>query len=73
MNTRYKSFDEIDRQLKILRLQREISAEQIRLNFRTALSRFQFQPLRLAEGLSMAVQQALLVMTIKKLRSILGK
>lgn len=73
MNTRYNSFEEIDRQLKILRLQREISAEQIRLNFRTVLSRFQFQPLRLAEGLRLTVQKALLIMTIKKLRSLLGK
>lgn len=61
----YASFSEIDKQLKILGLQREINLERFKLN----LNRFKYglYPTELLGGFKGVVQKILLSLVVKKL------
>ena len=65
MTKRYSSFEEIDERLKILRLQREIDTESLKLHFNQAKTNL--YPTKLMGGLSGMVQKVMLTLAIKKL------
>ncbi len=70
---RFSTFEEIDQQLRILRLQRDISSERIKLQFNELISNFRLYPLQVIENIGNTIQKLLLVFAIKKLRGIFGK
>ncbi len=65
MAKQYSSFSEIDHHLRILRLQREIDRENIKLRFNHVKSNF--YPTQLVGGLSGILKKILLTLAIKKL------
>ncbi|WP_238857991.1 DUF6327 family protein [Poritiphilus flavus] len=67
----YNNFEEIDQRLEILRLQREISKENLKYNLHHAKSNF--YPTQLVGGLSGAVQKMALVYAIRFLSRIFRK
>ncbi len=69
----YSTFEEIDQQLRILRLQRDISSERIKLQFNELISNVRLYPLRVIENIGNTLQKLLLVFAIKKLRGVFGK
>lgn len=73
MIRQYSSFEEVDQQLKILRLQRDISAERIKLDVNQVVSDIRIYPLKFIERLSGALQKVFLVIAIRKLRGFIGK
>jgi hypothetical protein len=73
MIKRYSSFEEVDQQLKILRLQRDISSERIKLDFNQSLTHFNFYPIRLIEGIGTALQKLVVIFALKKLRTLFGR
>ena len=73
MTRHYSSFEEVDKQLKILRLQRDISAERIKMDFNQVVSDIRIFPLRLIERLGGAIQKVFLVLAIRKLRGFIRK
>ncbi len=62
---RYSSFDEIDRRLKILSLQREIDKESFKLNLYK--SKNSLYPTNLVGGLGGLLQKVLVSLAVKKL------
>ena len=62
---RYKSFTEIDQDLKILKLQQEIDRENLKLTFRTAKSNL--YPTNMLGGLGGIIKKLAISMIAKKL------
>jgi len=64
----YRSFTEIDRQLKILNLQREIDLE----HFKLSLNRFRtdLYPTQLLGGFKGIIQKTVITFVLQKLRKI---
>ena len=62
---RYKSFAEIDQDLKILKLQQEIDLENLKLTFRTAKSNL--YPTNILGGFSGIIKKLAISMVAKKL------
>lgn len=65
MEKRYSSFAEIDERLRILRLQREIDKESIKLHMNRAKT--SLYPVRLAGGFTGLLQKIVLKFAVKKL------
>lgn len=65
MSKKYSSFEEIDNDLRILRLQREIDREALKLNYQEARS--SLYPTQLLGGLSGVIQKVAITMVAKKL------
>lgn len=65
MNKRYSTFKEIDNDLRILRLQREIDREALKLNYQEVRS--SFYPTQLLGGISGIVQKIALTVVAKKI------
>lgn len=61
----YASFSEIDKQLKILSLQREIDLERFKLNIKHFKS--ELYPTQLMGGFKGVLQKTLLTLVVKKL------
>lgn len=61
----FKSFDEIDQKLRVLKLQREIDKEQLKLDINNVKSNF--YPTKLLGGISGIVQKLIISFVIKKL------
>ena len=70
---RFSTFEEIDQQLIIVRLQRDISSERIKLQFNELISNLRLYPLQVIENIGNTVQKLLLVFAIRKLRGFFGK
>ena len=68
MTKPYHSFEEIDQRLKVLRLQREIASESLKLNLNRAKN--YLYPLRLVGGFSGLLQKITLAFVVKKLSRI---
>ena len=65
----YKSFDQIDHDLKILKLQQQIDEEQLKLSIKDTKSAF--SPISLVAGsLGAIVQTAIVVKSVNKLLGI---
>jgi len=62
--TRYNSFDEIDKQLKILNLQREISKESLKLNLMR--SKISIYPANIKNELRVLFQRKILLVIAKR-------
>lgn len=62
---RYKSFTEIDQDLKILKLQQEIDRENLKLTFRTAKSNL--YPTNMLGGLGGIIKKLAISMIAKKI------
>jgi hypothetical protein len=62
---RFDSFDEIDQKLRVLKLQREIDKEQIKLHINSAKANF--YPTNLLGGVSGIVQKLIISFVVKKL------
>lgn len=62
----YASFSEIDKQLKILSLQREINLERFKLNLKRLKS--DLYPTELLGGFKGVVQKTLITLVLNKLR-----
>jgi hypothetical protein len=67
MTRQYRSFEEIDERLKVLKLQRQIDIERLKLNLNTAKSNF--LPANVLAGAGIFVQKIILTFLIKKLSS----
>lgn len=65
MNKRYSSFEEIDRELQILELQRKLDWEHIKLNSKAIKNTF--SPPNFGRRLENVVQQAAIAFVLKKL------
>ena len=61
----FNSFDEIDQKLRVLKLQREIDKEQLKLHINNAKSNF--YPTNLLGGISGITQKLILSFVVKKL------
>ena len=71
MGKQYNSFKEIDERLMVLKLQRKIEIESLKLNINQAKANL--RPLQLAGSLKGSLQQMLLIFAIRKLKSILKR
>lgn len=71
MGKHYNSFKEIDERLMILKLQRKIEIESLKLNLNQVKANL--RPLQLAGSLKGSIQQILLVYAIKKLKGIFNR
>jgi len=71
MGMQYNSFKEIDERLMVLKLQRKIEIESLKLNLNQAKSNL--RPLQLAGSLKGSFQQILLTFAIKKLKAIFNR
>jgi hypothetical protein len=71
MGKRYNSFKEIDERLLVLKLQREIEMESVKLNINQVKANL--RPLQLAGSLKGNIQQMLLIYAIKKLKAVFRK
>jgi hypothetical protein len=71
MGNQYNSFKEIDERLLVLKLQREIEMESVKLNINQVKANL--RPLQLAGSLKGSIQQMLLIYAIRKLRSVFGR
>ncbi|WP_157941264.1 MULTISPECIES: DUF6327 family protein [Arenibacter] len=67
----YNSFKEIDERLMVLKLQRKIEIESLKLNLNQAKSNL--RPLQLAGSLKGSFQKILLTFAIKKLKAIFNR
>ncbi|WP_051254402.1 DUF6327 family protein [Arenibacter latericius] len=65
MKKQYSSFSDIDEQLRILKLKREIDSENIRLHLNRA--KMDVSPSRLVDNASVALQKNLITFAIQKL------
>jgi hypothetical protein len=65
MNKRYSSFEEIDRELQILELQRKLDWEHIKLNGKAIKTTL--YPPNIGKRIENVVQQAALTFVLKKL------
>lgn len=64
MDKKYSSFEQINKDLKILRLEREVDKEQLKLNIEQLKN--SFYPTSLLGGLGGITKKFLLTMVIKK-------
>ena len=71
MGKQYNSFKEIDERLMVLKLQRKIEIESLKLNINQAKANL--RPLQLAGSLKGSLQQMLLIYVIRKLKSIFNR
>ena len=71
MGKKYNSFKEIDERLMVLKLQRKIEIESLKLNLNQAKNNL--RPLKLAGSLKGSIQQIILTFAIKKLRAIFNR
>ncbi|MBC8768640.1 hypothetical protein H4O18_11610 [Arenibacter sp. BSSL-BM3] len=71
MGKHYNSFKEIDERLMVLKLQRKIEIESLKLNLNQAKANL--RPLQLAGSLKGSIQQILLAFAIKKLKGIFNR
>jgi len=71
MGKQYNSFKEIDERLIVLKLQRKIEIESLKLNINQAKANL--RPLQLAGSLKGSLQQMLLIYAIRKLKSIFNR
>lgn len=71
MGKKYNSFKEIDERLMVLKLQRKIEIESLKLNLNQAKNNL--RPLQLAGSLKGSLQQIILTFVIKKLRAIFNR
>ena len=71
MGKHYNSFKEIDERLMVLKLQRKIEIESLKLNINQAKD--SLRPLQLAGNLKGGIQQMLLIYAIKKLKTIFNR
>jgi hypothetical protein len=71
MTTKYNSFEEIDQRLRILKLQRKIYLENLKLNLNRA--RTGLSPIQLFNGFRGTLQQRALTFAIHQLSRIFGK
>ena len=71
MGKQYNSFKEIDERLLVLKLQRKIEIESLKLNINQAKT--SLRPLQLAGNLKGSIQQMLLIYAIKKLKTIFNR
>ena len=71
MGKKYNSFKEIDERLMVLKLQRKIEIESLKLNLN--LAKNNLRPLQLAGSLKGSLQQIILTFTIKKLKAIFNR
>ncbi|MCK0190349.1 DUF6327 family protein [Arenibacter sp. F20364] len=71
MGKQYNSFKEIDERLTILKLQRKIEIESLKLNINQVKANL--RPLQLAGNLKGSIQQMLLIYAIRKLKSIFSR
>ncbi|MCK0135109.1 MULTISPECIES: DUF6327 family protein [Arenibacter] len=71
MGKQYNSFKEIDERLMVLKLQRKIEIESLKLNINQAKANL--RPLQLAGSLKGSLQQMLLIYAIRKLKSIFNR
>lgn len=71
MGKQYNSFKEIDERLMVLKLQRKIEIESLKLNINQAKANV--RPLQLAGSLKGSLQQMLLIYVIRKLKSIFNR
>jgi hypothetical protein len=68
MMKQYNSFEEIDKRLKILSLQREIDKESLKLNLKH--SKIDMVPSRIFEDVNVLLQKKLITWLIKNLRKL---
>jgi len=68
MAKHYNTFKEIDERLMVLKLQRKIEIESLKLNINQ--TKDSLRPLQLAGKLKGGIQQMLLIYAIKKLKAI---
>jgi len=66
MTKNYRSFSEIDQELKILRLKREIHLERLKVNMNR--TKFDFSPTQLGTSVRTELQQMLISSAIEKAR-----
>jgi hypothetical protein len=71
MGKKYNSFKEIDERLMVLKLQRKIEIESLKLNLNQAKNNL--RPLQLAGSLKGSLQQIILTFAIKKLKAIFNR
>ena len=71
MGKQYNSFKEIDERLMVLKLQRKIEIESLKLNINQLKSNL--RPLQLAGNLKGSIQQMLLIYAIRKLKAMFSK
>jgi len=71
MGKQYNSFNEINERLMVLKLQRKIEIESLKLNINQVKSNL--RPLQLAGNLKGSIQQMLLLYAIRKLKAIFNK
>ncbi|WP_286106019.1 DUF6327 family protein [Arenibacter sp. M-2] len=71
MGKQYNSFKEIDERLMVLKLQRQIEIESLKLNINQVKANL--RPLQLAGNLKGSIQQILLVYAIRKLKAIFNR
>ncbi|WP_110356784.1 DUF6327 family protein [Arenibacter sp. ARW7G5Y1] len=71
MGKQYNSFKEIDERLIVLKLQRQIEIESLKLNINQVKANL--RPLQLAGNLKGSIQQILLVYAIRKLKAIFNR
>ncbi len=71
MGKQYNSFKEIDERLMVLKLQRKIEIESLKLNINQVKANL--RPLQLAGNLKGSIQQMLLIYAIRKLKSIFNR
>ena len=71
MGKKYNSFKEIDERLMVLKLQRKIEIESLKLNLN--LAKNNLRPLQLAGSLKGSLQQIILTFAIKKLKAIFNR
>jgi len=71
MGKQYNSFKEIDERLMVLKLQRKIEIESLKLNINQVKANL--RPLQLAGNLKGSIQQMLLFYAIRKLKSIFSR
>tara|TARA_R110000744_G_scaffold31579_8_gene74189 strand:+ start:2604 stop:2822 length:219 start_codon:yes stop_codon:yes gene_type:complete len=71
MGKQYNSFKEIDERLMVLKLQRKIEIESLKLNINQVKAHL--RPLQLAGNLKGSIQQMLLIYAIRKLKSIFSR
>ncbi|MEQ8218732.1 MAG: DUF6327 family protein [Arenibacter sp.] len=71
MAKQYNSFKEIDERLMVLKLQRKIEIESLKLNINQVKSNL--RPLQLAGSIKGSIQQMLLIYAIRKLKAVFSR
>lgn len=71
MGKQYTSFKEIDDRLRVLKLQRQIEIESLKLSVNHLKANL--GPMQLAGNLKGSIQQMVLVYAIRKLKAIFGR